>query len=462
MSPIHSTSDVRALVFLVGPPLLLCACGDEVRHLSYPPGEGAWALLADSPVRSRLWILARDPQTKLEVEVDDPATLTLAAAVFDADTPHMLRLPEGRVELESASALTRGLPLGGEQTRFFLADAASGWREQEAAWPALERLRFRDSWLCPDLEVEVIEIPGTEGADGFSAGVKLSEDAALVRQSDGRIFLIDARGEFEEVSIAGLEGGATAFAVHGDELWVGTSSGGVFRGALARPYAVERFGAPTDSPIDRLVVTASGGREHVMLLDRGRRLWHFDGAAWSVAHAYYADSTSDRSKDLIEIEPGHVLGCSLSEPEIVRFQSGVWTVEVPEDLPISGFSRLLHISGFGTLAVSTLGTIYSDHQGRWEELMTPTARINIGALVELDGPVLTGDLRSGLELVYPSRALACGPRTLPFTIRAELLARLGERVLAAGSGRRQGSLSAFALVRMAYPDWAFLPLPEVY
>lgn len=438
---------MRALALAFGPWLALSACQEASRHLAYPPVEGSWALLSASPVQPRLWILASDAQEVIEVPGDDSGPPNLAAAVWAVDRPRDLRLPEGAVALEAPSTFTRGLPLGEPETRYFEAGADGEWRERGEAPPELEAVQFRDPWICPELEFEVFEIPGTEGADGFAFGVKVSEDAVLARQGDGRLFLIDVGGGFEAVSIAGLEGGASAFAVHGEELWVGTSSGAVFRGALARPYTVQRVGAPTDAPIDRLVVTMSQGREHIMLLDRDRRLWHHDGSSWVVAHAYYADTTNDRSKDLLEIEPGHVLASSLSEPDLLRYSGGVWSVERPEVLPTSGFSRLLHVPGAETLAVATFGTIYGDQGGRWEELMTPTARINVGAWAEVGGAVLTGDLRSGLELVYPRRALACGPRTLPFTIRAEVMARLGDRVLVAGPGRRLGALTAFAVIR---------------
>lgn len=225
--------------------LVLTGCQEELRFMAHPPGAGTMALAVREGARVQLWIMPRSRAPAIELEIEDVDQTELAAVVFEADEPAALALPEGLVPLEPSGPRTRGLPLDESSARFYVGVTDGAWVESDFPPPLLEELHLRDPRICPEIHVETVVVPGTQTSQGFLFGAILGPEAALLAHDEGRVFRVDGEMRVTEVEVSGHDAPLSAFATHGDELWVGTSSGAIFRAPLMKPSLSVNVGAMT-------------------------------------------------------------------------------------------------------------------------------------------------------------------------------------------------------------------------
>lgn len=412
--------------------LVLAGCENSSRLLLPPPVVGASAVVLEETSQVRLWIFSEWTTEALRIEVEDPSAAEVSAAVFESQALQALGLPEGAVELGATGATARALPLERPEVRIFESRVDGGWREVAEPSPVMRDLRFRDPRLCPDLETESVFIPGPFSSRGFGLGAALDDNTALIGVYRGPIYRVDAERRMQQIELSGLDGNVRTMTASEGELWVATSSGSIFQGPREDPFALSFVMNSSTTSLERMIVTRVGDHQEIVAMDQTRVVWHHDGRAWQSVHQFPDDGTNNRSNYLLEIEPGHVLGSSLGEPRLLRFRDGAFRLEQPSVLPLTGFSRVAHLRGFGSLAAGSLGEIYADASGAWAPHMSPSVSVNIGAMLEVDGALLVASISNDIELIHPERRLLCGPTTVPIDMRVDFMARLGEHTLLTG------------------------------
>lgn len=409
--------------------------------------SGAAAVVNEGTGGTRLVTFDRDEVVAASFDGISKGSGLLTWIAFGDTSLAELGVPRGEVPLVETGADTRRLPLDLAGLRFFESRGGESWKEVATVSSGVQELSFVDPRprRCPTLDERDFEVPGTtERVLAFT--VALDDRRFLFGLDDGQVFLGDIDGAIEAVTLPGLEGTASGAFRAGERLWVGTTTGSVYRSSVSDPTRLERVLTSSAAPIDRLVVTTMQGRQETVVLDRERVLWRHDGAAWSRAYAFPLDGTADRSKDLIEIEPGHVLAVALSEPTLVRIREGTLSAERPETLPVSGFQCVAHLAGFGTIASGTFGELYSDHDSRWRLLMSPSLHVNVASLEPFGGLLALVSYSGTLELIIPEERRSCGPQPLPLGIRGDLL-RVGEALVAVGVPRASGDAQVAIFTR---------------
>lgn len=199
------------------------------------------------------------------------------------------------------------------------------------------------------------------------------------------------------------------------------------------------------------MVVESAGFTEVVLIDRMRTVWYYDGSDWALEYIYYEDGTNFLSKAVIEVASRNFIAVNLSEPKIVRIKDGAAKVEVPVQRPLAGFGTAINFPAVGTLAAATLGSIYSDtsDEGTWEPFMSTEASVNAGSFAAVGDLLVVGNIYGEVELIFPKEKRSCGSQRLdPVIDRLDVVLRVGERLLVSGGRVTRNIDSRFAVVSL--------------
>lgn len=215
--------------------------------------------------------------------------------------------------------------------------------------------------------------------------LKLSEQSALIADSDGKFFEVTADSARRLTALSTSTPHATGFRRGDGELWLAGRNGHVVHGDPTTGFLPAPSLNHTRSSNVKITGAPAGQALELFALTSSLAIEHFDGERWRVLVEERGPAGLLSRVGLAWIGPGRaaVIGARSDEVWEVDLSGTVNVVKLPVTLPDALYS-IGNLEGFGPILASRYGAIFR-RTDRWDAFPMLPSLARVDVLMPIDG-----------------------------------------------------------------------------